>query len=82
MFFCGREISCKGDWSRSGDRGLARVLAPLAMSALSAALKIELKSWENGFENTYGRKPTPDDIRTAGLGTFKPSRPCCTTIYD
>lgn len=75
MFFCGREISCKGDSSRSGDRGLARVLAPLAMSAVSAALRIELKSWENVFEKTYGCKPTPDDIRAAGLGTCKPSRP-------
>jgi len=38
------------------------------MSVESAALKIELKSWENEFENRYGRKPTPDDIRAAGLG--------------
>jgi len=48
-----------------------RVLAPLAMSAESVALKIELKSWETQFQNTYGRKPTPDDIRGAGLGPFK-----------
>ena len=41
------------------------------MSAESVALKIELKSWENQFQNTYGRKPTPDDIRAAGLGTSK-----------
>jgi hypothetical protein len=40
------------------------------MSAESAALRIELKSWENEFQNTYGRKPTPDDIRAAGLGPF------------
>ena len=42
------------------------------MSAESLALKIELKSWENQFQNTYGRKPTPDDIRAAGLGPFNP----------
>ena len=41
------------------------------MSAESVALKIELKSWETQFQNTYGRKPTPDDIRGAGLGPFK-----------
>ena len=40
------------------------------MSAESAALRIELMSWENQFQNTYGRKPTPDDVRAAGLGTF------------
>jgi len=65
-----------------GDRGLARVLAPLAMSAELAALKIELKSWENEFENTYGRKPTPDDIRAARLGTSDAPRPRSTTDLD
>ena len=41
------------------------------MSAESGALKIELKSWENQFQNTYGRRPTPDGIRSAGMGPFK-----------
>jgi hypothetical protein len=30
-----------------------------------------LKSCENQFQNTYGRRPTPDDIRAAGLGPFR-----------